>query len=665
MTSITSNGISLGFVKTNRVGQQAVYDPVSQTDMMYTKFTIQSSSVLAVPTALAGESPADTMKRIRHMLLVPRRAFSMSVGGREMIAVSAIDADGNALDDANGPKPISCDISQITESTFKIDYAIEVCLTDCDNLSALRNNGNRGAAVRPEWLSMRYTMSHDINEEGYSTISVDGGLTCKSSLLASGGPDTLRGMVTPLPIPGFKRHSKYTISADGLTLHFSITDTEMYITPPPGTVKARGTHTVSTPNGGKFIIDVNLTLEGRKETPKKDLLQMAVAIAYDRVERSTPATLKGMTILAQGSFTDEMYGPGVTVHLQAIANGPKVIREQKKASAALKSILNTATFGTTAMLDALFSEQKKQGDREIKKIIDNFEFGGDPLGSSRNAPILMTFGERGYLPFLYLIASGFNDPCLLQMVSLPAQEVGVKTGLINQAIKSVKGGLINPAAANNNLNTGGDAGLKTAGEVLNANAANLQKGVVSANVASLSDSSTISIASSLEAFSDTGDSPYVAAETTSGVWEYHAVKYSYHRDTGKRAMPAMQAGATVAYPKIHDDVMTIKVQWVVKKTGEPPTIPNPEPADDNYVLLDAIEGYPSVDVAGDGESVQYTHEGEYLYGVVDWTEVDKDWPIPPWLAINRSELEAIKLGEAIDGSTAGNAAEGQLKTVGA
>lgn len=586
------------------------------------------------------------------MLLVPRKPFLFAVGGKPMISVP------HGLDDANGPKPISCDITQITDDCFHIDYVIEVCLTDCTNATgqvAGAVAGVAGALASPSWLSLRFVMSHDIDEYGYSTLGWQGKIICKSDILFKGGPDSLRGAVTPLPLPGFLRKSHYAVSADGLALEFNISDTEMYMTPPPGAVKASGTKTVSTPNGAKFMIDVNLRLEGRKDMNKKDLMEMAVAIAYDNVQRSSPIDLRGQTVLLKASFEEEMYGPGVSVHIQTIANNPLKTVKAQKTGGTLGRILGGFGFGAEVGKVAFEKLiRKTEGRRSPGEIIDTFNFGGDPLGSHKDAPMFMTYGNHGYLPLINLVASTFNDPCLQRSLSLPSQQVTDST----LRSTSIPGGtqlknLLTP------IGIFGRPQQSSVAPILGGISDGIQRGEVLAS----QDVSTISIVRDIDLFDDVAGDLFVAAETVNGVWDEYFCQFAYFKDTGKRAFPAMQSGGGTAFVQLHDTTTTVKVQWMGKKIGEPPAIPNAESLDTNLVFLDSFKNYPNVEIVGDG-TLAYTQSGEYTYGVLDPDALEEQWPIPPWLNQDQGGLDSQRYAMAINDDVAVEAA-GQIVGVGA
>lgn len=664
-TELIYNHISLGYIHTSSIEQVPVTDP-SGTDYLYTKFTINVRSVIAVcpggslDPAVDGETPAETIKRIRHMLLSPRRELEFRHGGKTMLFVppearmadkrggpgSKLGAGHHALDAANGPKPLHCTVTYITEKTFGIDYSVECCLEDCDALSDADREGiDAGKKAIDKYLSLRYTMSQTINEDGYSTLTTSGKLIARANLIFDGGPDTLRSLVTPLPIPGYKRTCSYTIAADGLSLNFQITDQELYLCPPPLCTKASGTHTISTGNyGGKFMCDVTLHLEGRKETSKVALIEMAVAIAMAKLQNSSQIRDdKGKLSTQKMTITDHMYGPAVDVHLSAMVSNP------------IKSIVKVKPSGS--LLQRVWDKVKGDGKvdtiiapppaDQAAKVISHFDLGQAPYGSHKSFPILLHHELRGNLPFIVMLAAAFNDPCLAKEIKAideaESRKLGAGGGKIIQ--KGIND-LVAPSWFNLQLLLG--------------------KQVPSGVSEKLSQMSGVQYppgSSELTFVEKIQDEVYVSAEMTDGVWDDYDCKFSYHRDTGRRPMPSTKSGSNdVAFPKIYDDVMTVSVSFVARKIGTAPTVPRAESEDDNLVLLEYDRGYPATEMNADGEIV-YTQTGIYTYGAIDHTLVDETWPIPPWMKKERNQLAEIKYMPGIDGTEQSAHSDGQITRV--
>src|SRR5207247_1612234 len=73
-------------------------------------------------------NPTEIMKQIRNKLLQPRRALSVKFNGVELIPKMSYTVNSQtvvpAVDSANGPKPQSCNIIELTNETFLVTYHI-------------------------------------------------------------------------------------------------------------------------------------------------------------------------------------------------------------------------------------------------------------------------------------------------------------------------------------------------------------------------------------------------------------------------------------------------------------------------------------------------------------------------------------------------------------
>lgn len=699
MTEFSYNGVNFGYVKTSVISHDAVRDP-SDTDLLHTKFTISISSVVAIAPnelivkggqgplfspgsqpglsrasafAIAGaerggaqakfgnisatRTPAELIREIRHMLLTPRKRLFLAHNRKTILEVKD-------MDDANGPKPQSVRVHNITDNLYMIDYVVEVCLRDCDVQDDRgffgRAAGSLAKIKKSDWASFRYSNSQDIDEHGMSTVTMTGKLITRTSLLAKGGPDEMRSFVTPPPTPGFKRKSHYEVQADGLALNFHFTDTELYISPPPGAVEAKGTHTMSTAMGGKWMLDITLRLVARKEADKKQIMEMGVAICMDRLRRSGANKVPGsasQTLITKCWVEDDMYGPGVTVCLQGWTAGPtkSMSNNQKKAggiTGVLEKIVKSPLIGLAAgeIVRAVLDKAVPQDSSEPIKVLDTFNFGGDPLGSSKVGPIITTFGDRAYMPLLRLLSAAFNDPCLEEgkYYDGARERAGGTTQTVNA----------DPTALSEAFRIGLQQLTRGVDYVQS-----LQKlGLVKSN----GDESTVNIVSRAQSFNFEDTIYRLDNATNGGIWDTYLCQFTSHRDTGYRGFPAMKDKGGTAFVKLHDDTMQLRVTWIAKKIGAPPEVPSTVSGDTNLVLIDVVEGRDDVKEIADGQTVEYTMSGEYVYGIKDWEEYNNRWPIPPWLKLKQGNLKAVVYADVVSGkATDTTDADGQIVEVGA
>jgi hypothetical protein len=314
-TKIEYDGLDLGLVRTMKVDQKAKYDP-HNTDTLYivNRFTIET--ILAtLPQTVAGgalnglippatiddDRPADIMARIRRQLLRPRRPFKYSQvdeGGETVLLEATADTEAD-----NGPKPVSCTITQMADRTWRIEWEIDVAVQDC--------------TAYQEFASNRFETTHDLDEKGYSTVTTLGRVFVRSDMKRS--PDALRPVITP-PVPkGFRRKSMYQVAEDGLSMAYKFTDQEFYLAPPKNAVVAKGRFSITTvPPGAVMWAQVDVHLEGKKDMPKKQLMESAVLLALRRLEFADLVAdpIRGKPFVEGGSMSEELWDNVVDVTLR-------------------------------------------------------------------------------------------------------------------------------------------------------------------------------------------------------------------------------------------------------------------------------------------------------------------------------------------------------------
>lgn len=128
MSVLSYNGVYLPYSFTTGFRQEAVYDDMSGTDWILTRFDIQIQCVVNADyaTQLAPElvgiqtrSAADVMNIIRSRLLKPRKRLSFKFNGVELIPQpqEGIGSPGD-VDARNGPQPQSCILIELTNTAF-------------------------------------------------------------------------------------------------------------------------------------------------------------------------------------------------------------------------------------------------------------------------------------------------------------------------------------------------------------------------------------------------------------------------------------------------------------------------------------------------------------------------------------------------------------------
>ena len=284
MSTLRYGTISLELIKTNSFAQEPQYSEDNK-DYLYTRFTVDVTCIFNADVFVLGSDPAVTMRSVRQILLAPRQTLLIKVG-------TSILLESPAPDDNGGPIPLSCNITQISGTqTFIVTYRIQVDITDC-NVSG-----------QVSILSNRFAQDFTIDADGYSVRITRGKMVVRATTTLNA--DNFREVVIP-PIPkGWRRtRMSFTPTTDGLTLGYSIEDTEVYQTPPSPATTARGHYSESTEKHGIFTnVEVECTLRGPKNSKKSDLIKRAAAICISR------------TRLSRGTGNDTLMGAAVSEQL--------------------------------------------------------------------------------------------------------------------------------------------------------------------------------------------------------------------------------------------------------------------------------------------------------------------------------------------------------------
>lgn len=337
MSSLYYNGITLPFVKTDDFSSTAIYD---ETAYRYTEHQISVTSVVSSSLLGTGlESWDDTITRIRHTLLTPRRLlgyFLDSAAATPTIGVSP------ETDLAGGPMPVSCDVIPTGATTAIVRFTVKCHTRDCNDVSL---------AFQPKYLSNRWKEYVDIDATDFRTIYTRSGtLRIRPDLGYSA--DDFRGIVTPPLRPGFTPHgqSKYEVSEDGLSLSYTCQQKEIWAVAPKPAVSASGTFQTISQDAAKIFGEVSVKLVGDTATSKVLLTQMAVAVAMDRIRRANPvADSKTGYMYLTGGIKEEMWDPVVSVHFRVMLKPAKI----GGMSARAKEIINTAASRGVGLVQGL------------------------------------------------------------------------------------------------------------------------------------------------------------------------------------------------------------------------------------------------------------------------------------------------------------------------
>lgn len=297
MSVLRYNGITLPYSITTSFSQEDVYDDLSGTDWMCSKYdiTVQCHIDLAYISSIAPkyagfagpDNSAEIMKIIRKDLMQPRRHLSFLFNGRELIPADTAPAANSTVgagtvDVMNGPKPQSCTYNRLNNVHYILNYHIIAHywenLTDGSILGQTTNQPGHVA------LYNRWTETVEIDDMMSTTRIRDGKYVIRSDNHKGYTADEIRSDLAVVGCPtGFIRKSaKYTISPDGLGLSYYIVDKEQFKKFPPYAYDASGTYTeTATKMSAKRHGEINLRLKGAPNkaiSPQNELIRIGMLI---------------------------------------------------------------------------------------------------------------------------------------------------------------------------------------------------------------------------------------------------------------------------------------------------------------------------------------------------------------------------------------------------
>jgi hypothetical protein len=319
-TTIQYNGVLIRNVLTQQFKQECVYDQ-SNTDLLYHKFSIRArgyvSNIYRCPTVdvSTSVSGSTTLNQVtaRVLLMEPRKLFVMTVGndillqvGPRIVGVGTIVVPvlANPGDLNNGPKPLECSIVGIAGTQLMpIEFSIELCTLECfeaANYSGVLNN--------------RWSMKDSIDADFFTTRTITGRLRVADVNL---NPPAFRGLVVPPLQAGFKRETiEATTTVDGLELEYTVTDKEMFASPPSPATTWEATHVVSTGDGATTHGEINATVTGSKEVDKVDLIELCARICQQKLDLLDPGT-----VLEQAAIIDHLESNKVEMRVNVLHSG--------------------------------------------------------------------------------------------------------------------------------------------------------------------------------------------------------------------------------------------------------------------------------------------------------------------------------------------------------
>lgn len=326
-TTITYNGVTIKNVLTEEISQEVVLDS-SGVNPIYVRVHASFVGIVHMVSpgytnkiGLQGQLYAATLADSHNLfidnLMQPGRNFQMLVGGASFFDVMPgyvrpglpIPQEGNSIRrrDVNHGPLTSVRILEITSAnTMKIHFTITMHLPYTD----------AGGQVPGGAISFRFWISEDIDCDDWTTERTYHG-TLRVRHLGHNVLTELRNNFTMPPlVEGFVR-KRISLSQrpNGLELDFTITDKEVWATPPFPAASWEGHQTLFTPRPGGFLLgsEVFVRLNGDKDTPKLGLLQLAQKIIDTKLHRIDISQEK-QTILRSLIVKDNFSKNSVEMH---------------------------------------------------------------------------------------------------------------------------------------------------------------------------------------------------------------------------------------------------------------------------------------------------------------------------------------------------------------
>ena len=122
------------------------------------------------------------------------------------------------------------------------------------------------------------------------------------AVLQATSPFQYEPYVVPALEDGFQRESiSFSVATDGLSADYTISDRQVYTSPPWPATGWSGSHTESTSNGVTYTSEVNVHLSGPPSAPMELLVARAIETAQLRLNIQAGDKKWGETFMLQGA----------------------------------------------------------------------------------------------------------------------------------------------------------------------------------------------------------------------------------------------------------------------------------------------------------------------------------------------------------------------------
>lgn len=335
-TVLTYGVWALSRCQTLEFKQEPVFDDLSQTDLMYHKFTVrvlgyihgisgwcQLQTPLTTNDLVNGSMQSASLVHVgMRVSLPPRQKLSFRIGADDTGLAGgyvALYAEPSVerpigithLDVNNGPRCKEFVVRRIvSDNVFEIEAEFEVCKVECQvdatvpSQSGLNPNvaGTVPVTKITGVLSNRWSVVDDIDTNLKTIRTYSGRLRTASSSI---DPNAFRSYVTPPLVPGMRRDRiHFAVSPDGLNLDYMIIDTEVAYSAPSPATKWTIAHTESVDQGLSVYSSLDITLHGPRDVDKGKLITIAMNVIQARLLGAAPNKDNSKHYLESLSITD-------------------------------------------------------------------------------------------------------------------------------------------------------------------------------------------------------------------------------------------------------------------------------------------------------------------------------------------------------------------------
>lgn len=295
-------------------GSGSYEDGVGYTQTGETEFGTSSNEDLGPFFSGGGGTIAQNAvfnyRALRAQLGQPRQPFQMWVGRNQLLASApaqpssqtnnAGSAYGGILNEHsnigiydlnNGPKILGLEITKVQgPSIFRVQWRVEVCVRHCfGGANDAENLDERGGSLVPhaghargnQILSNRWSVSDSIDQDLLTTRTITGTLRAST---ANVNPNVFREYVVPPLSLGMRISSmQFEVSADGLTLNYTIIHSEIEHAAPWPATSWDFQWSLTTGDGMLATADGRIRLKGDRNVSKGHLIQLGLTILESRL----------------------------------------------------------------------------------------------------------------------------------------------------------------------------------------------------------------------------------------------------------------------------------------------------------------------------------------------------------------------------------------------